>query len=361
MSMAHFRTARIRLALIAALVVLVSGVIWFVNAGSHARRLYRLAEEALAVHDFRAASRDLDEYLALRPSDADGLLLAAHAARRGGDFGTAEKRLGTAEANGVDAKALARERELLRVQAGDVEEAERLVRLCERDPKSQDSAVMLEALAEGGLRALDRPLAVWCARTWLETRPGKLDQARGLIWRGRLREWQNDYPGALVDFRRAAELAPAYVPARVRVAYGVLREDPHEATAELTWLLEHAARDPDVRLLTARWRRALGDTEKAARLLDELLAEYPDEAAVLIERGRVALDLNRAAEAERWLLHAAEAAPEEREVNLALGDWHRLSGRPGDATRHYVKARTVDAPLESAPKPLVGSGKRKAS
>src|SRR5262249_54583219 len=101
--MSHLRPARSRLALVAALLVAASGVIWFVRAGSHARELYRAAEAALGRHDFREASRHLDEYLSLRPDDAEALLRAAQAARRGGDFALAERRLAEAGGHGADA------------------------------------------------------------------------------------------------------------------------------------------------------------------------------------------------------------------------------------------------------------------
>jgi predicted Zn-dependent protease len=91
--------------------------------------------------------------------------------------------------------------------------------------------------------------------------------------------------------------------------------------------------------------RKLGQPEEAGKLLDALLVSSPDKVPVLVERGRLALDLNRPQDAERWLQHALVLAPEKREVILAWADCLRLADRTEDAKRYQDKADEMEARL----------------
>ena len=94
-----------------------------------------------------------------------------------------------------------------------------------------------------------------------------------------------------------------------------VRRYPH-----LDWLRERRPNDAEVRFLTARLRRNLGQPEEAGQLLDALLVSTPKKVPVLVERGRVAMDLKRPRDAEGWLHDALTLAPDNREVNIAMAD-----------------------------------------
>ena len=220
-----------------------------------------------------------------------------------------------------------------------------------------EAAVALEVLIEGSLAALHVGLAKWSVDLWLKHRTADVDRAQGLVWRGRLHELTQDFPQALADFQQAVELAPDHAQARLRLAEALIREEPWKAAPHLEWLGRRRPGDPQVRFLTARLRRNLGQPEEAGQLLDAILAVTPDKVPVLVERGRVAMDLNQPQEAERWLQRALTLAPGQREVHLALGDCLRQAGRLDEAERHQDQALEIETKLKQK---LEEMGRKKA-
>jgi tetratricopeptide (TPR) repeat protein len=101
-----------------------------------------------------------------------------------------------------------------------------------------------------------------------------------------------------------------------------------------------------VRLLSARLHRNLSQPEEAARLLDEVLAAEPNRVPALIERARVAMDLNKLPDAERWLLRARELAPDQRDVNVALADCLRQALRFDEADHYQKRAQEIEERLQ---------------
>ncbi len=73
-----------------------------------------------------------------------------------------------------------------------------------------------------------------------------------------------------------------------------------------------------------------------------MLAESPDDVASLLERGKVALDDEQAADAERWLRRAERLAPELPEVHLALARCLTLAGRSAEAHRYQERFAQLD-------------------
>ncbi len=294
------------------------------------------------------ADEHLERYLSYHPTDQAALVLAAQTARRRGDFDEAVRKLRLAERHGAPAEAVAMEKQLLRVQAGDLADAGPLTQVCTERPDGPEAALILEALIEGSLKAFNRsslPVAKWGVDLWLTHRPGTFDQAQGLIWHGRLSEFSQDFPQALEDYRQAVELAPDCVPARLRLVEALLREEPRQAIPHLDWLRQHRPDDVEVRFLTGRLCRNLGQPEEAGKLLDAILAATPDKVPVLVERGRVAMDLNRSEDAERWLKHALSLAPDQRDIHLAMADCLRQAGRLDEAKRHQDRAQEIEARL----------------
>jgi predicted Zn-dependent protease len=68
----------------------------------------------------------------------------------------------------------------------------------------------------------------------------------------------------------------------------------------------------------ARCRHRLGQLEEAQQLLDALLARHSRLPQAVGERGRIALDADRPAEAEGWLRQAVALAPDDRDALYAL-------------------------------------------
>ena len=344
--MLRIRNRWVRIVVVLALLPLISLAAYQIGISIWANRQHRAATQALERYDYWQANIYLQRYLTVWPKDSEALLLAAQTARRQGDFPEAVRRLRQAEQQGVPAFDVDTERELARIQRGDLTNAGQLVHLCKTQPDAPETVLALEVLIEGGLTAFNLPLVKWAVDLWLTHRTARVDQVQGLVWRGRWNELSQNLLQALADYRQAVEMDPEHAQARLRLAEALIREEPWEAAPHLEWLQRHRPADPEVQFQMARLRRNLGQPEEASHLLDAVLVAAPSKVPALVERGRVAMDLNRPADAERWLLQAYSLAPEQREVNLALSDCLRQEGRLDEAKRYQDKVGEIDARLK---------------
>jgi tetratricopeptide (TPR) repeat protein len=268
----------------------------------------------VAQRDFEAALEHLRAYLELRPRDSSAHLLAARAARSAGLFGEAKKHLEECQRVGGVTEALELEWLLLRVQQGDLEETEGILKRS-ITPDHPDALAVLEALTAGYLkrgRLLD---ALEALGLWLGKEPESVPalSLRGWVWQRLGRTSQ-----ALTDYRRAVELAPDDLGTRLALAQLLTPLKPTEAADHFEAARRRRPEDPVVLVGLARCRVELGRPEEARQLLDQALARDTRHPAALAERGRVALILARVAEAERWLRQAVERAPDDREALYEL-------------------------------------------
>ena len=251
------------------------------------------------------------------------------------------------------------EEQLLALQSGDLSDFGRLTQFCEEAPAGPEAALILEALIEGSFHAINLRLAKWGIDLWLTNRSGPFDQAQGLLWRGRLSEYMLDFPQAAADFQKAAELEPEFWPARIRLVESLLRDNPRRALPHLDALRKDRPNDPEVRFLTARMCREIGQPEEAVSSLDAILVVDPDNVKYLLERGRVAMDLHQAKDAEQSLEHALKLASDKREVNIAMADYLRFAGRLDEAKRYQDRAQAIEARLDKKLKELTSAEKAK--
>jgi tetratricopeptide (TPR) repeat protein len=343
--MPRMRNRWLRLLVVAVILAVIGVAAYRVAFLLWASHHHSAALADLERYDFEEAGDHLEKYLSVHPKDGDALLLAAQTARRRGEFDKAGRQLHMAEEHGASAEAVATERQLLRVHAGDLSGADPLVQYCTNHPSDPQAALVHEALIEGSLTALYTPLAKWAIDLWLKHRTSQVEQVQGLVWRGRVYEFLQEQPQAMADFRKAVELGPDHFQARLRLAEALIREAPHEAVPHLDWLRGRRPNHPHVRLLSASLYRNLGQPEEAAKLLDELLVATPDKVAVLVERAKVAMDMHRLDDAERWLRRALLLAPMQRAVNLTLSDCLRQAGRLDEAKRYQERVDEIDATL----------------
>ncbi|MSQ93226.1 MAG: hypothetical protein EXR98_01575 [Gemmataceae bacterium] len=346
--MLRIRDKRVRLILALTLVAVIGVVGYQIGVNFWAMRQYDLARQALERYDYVQATTHLHSYLKMRPNNPSVRILAAQAARRRNDFAEAARQLRLAEQFGASGDDLDLEGQLLGVQQGDLRSADRLVRFCQENPDKPEMPVVLEAVIEGSLIVQDLSRAEASIELFLKHRPGKIDQAQGLVWRGRTNMFLYGVPQAVVDYQEALKLVPHHYVARLWLVEALLLEDPRQAFGHLEWMRTQRPDDLTVRFQQARMHRALGQPEEAGRLLDDMLVTLPDRVPVLIERARVALDLNLPADAERWLMHAESLAPGEREVILVLAACLlRQPGRLDDAHRYQNKLNEIDAKAKS--------------
>ena len=278
------------------------------------------------------------------------VLLGARAAMLDGDREEAERLL--KEASWLSGDAFEFEKVLLRFRAGDTGDAVAWLSGSQNGLDEPAMTQVLEALIDGALRASDHALASQCLELWQgQTGVAVGAVAAGPVWQqSKLESWQGDlaWSQALPDvaiqhFRRAIELQGGNEIARLKLAELLLQYGAEEALSELQFLRSRKPTNRDVLLRLAACYRELGELERAAEVLDELLKYRPDDMSVLLERGRLALDAGQLADAERWLRDAERRVPSHREVLLALARCLQLAGKTVDAENYRRMVNSLDA------------------
>ncbi len=84
--------------------------------------------------------------------------------------------------------------------------------------------------------------------------------------------------------------------------------------------------NPEVLTALARCWMVQSRTDDARNLLDSVLASHPDDFDALVQRGKLEMDGNHFAEAERWLKKALEQRPHDPEARYSL--YLSLQGQP---------------------------------
>src|SRR5438552_2197522 len=88
-----------------------------------------------------------------------------------------------------------------------------------------------------------------------------------------------------------------------------------------------------------------GHPDEARQLLERLLAKEPRNGLALQERGRLALQFESAAEAEKWLRRAAAEQPAEREVLYGLLQCLKQLHKDKEAAQVQAQLAQIDADL----------------
>jgi tetratricopeptide (TPR) repeat protein len=276
-----------------ALALLAAGGVAFAWFERDRRTLVR-GREALARQDFATAREEFEAYLGRHGDDIEVRLLAAQAARRGGDLNAAEEHLFTAHRGGDVSEASAFEWALLRAQNGDSAGIETYLHEQQhRDPAT--SALILEAAAQGALKRERTPLALDFLDRLLTLQP---DHYQGRLLRGRL--WHNlhRYENARTDLAKAVELRPDASEARLLYADGAYQLGFVAEAAEYFERVLRAHDDNTEAMFgLARCRVDEYRLDEASQLLGQLLAREPKNAAASAERDRIKR-INRVAHPE---------------------------------------------------------------
>jgi tetratricopeptide (TPR) repeat protein len=110
-----------------------------------------------------------------------------------------------------------------------------------------------------------------------------------------------------------------------------------ESAAQWQQLHEAYPDDVNITLNLAAVRRRLGQLDDAKTLFDQVLAADPYNVPALIDRGRVAMDMEDLAGAEEWFRSACREDPASVEANLALSRCLRATGKVEEADRLQKK------------------------
>jgi tetratricopeptide (TPR) repeat protein len=292
------------------------------------------AQGALERYAFDEAQHHIDLCLIVRFSSATVHLLAAQTARRRDAYLEAERHLTDCIRLGGRTPATDLERMLLTAQQGDLDGV--ITSLRARTGTDHPEAVLaLEALAKGFANRFWESNALICLNILLERQP-QHPQAlllRARVWENRARRGEKEREqDALHDYQKAIELLPSFE-AQLGLAGTLYRVGrPWEAMLLYEQLRPLQPANPALLLGLARCKYSLHEVDEAQRLLHELLQQNPDDAAALLERGRLALHAGQLADAEQWLRRAACASPRcDVEAHRVLGRCLQAADKTAEA------------------------------
>jgi len=277
----------------------------------------------LRQREFQKAASTLEKGLKLNPKMTSATALLGIAEYEMTDYSSARKHLETAlQANPKDDNAeLFLANNLIKM--GELEEAiHHLELISARQPKNQEVLYLLGKvhmkLSEEALAKLNQidPNSIWVHEI-----------------SGEIMESMKNYEGALVEYKKAVEIAPD-------------RLGTHYHLANAYWLLfmwEPAKREflaeiaNDPRNCQAHWKlgdillEQQADPQSALDEEDKALALCPESAEANEDRGRALLKLDRYEDAARSLQRAAAADPTEPRPHFLLARAYRILGRIADS------------------------------
>lgn len=277
---------------------------------------YRAAGRQIEAEAFAEAGEHLAECLWLAPRSGRAHFRAARTARRSGQLEFAEEELLLCDDLGWPARAVELERALLAVQQGDLDPAREASLRRRVTADNPDRFLILDALAQGYMRAYRLMHALECLGRWVEGQP---DSATARMRRGWVYERLDRLADAEADYRHVLATRPAHRPATLRLALVLMQQKrPADALPLLEALHDQPPADPALTLALAQCRLAVGHSDDARPLLDQLAALPLPDPAVPLEQGKLALRENRLEAARDWLRQAVSRAPQSYEAHYQL-------------------------------------------
>jgi tetratricopeptide (TPR) repeat protein len=200
--------------------------------------------------------------------------------------------------------------------------AEHLKKLSQRQPESQELWYLLGKvhmkLSEQALSKLNQidPNSVWVHEI-----------------SGEIMEGMKNYDGALVEYKRAVEMAPGQAGTHYLLGSAYLSLSMWDAATEQF----HAELVNDPANCMAQWKLGSivleqhGDSEEAFADVEKALAICPNLTAARVDRARALMKLDRNAEAVKDLTAAEKSDPSEPSTHFLLAQTYRALGRTQEA------------------------------
>jgi tetratricopeptide (TPR) repeat protein len=348
--------------LFALFLALLGGLAYFFAQQFRKTSDWHRVEAALEQRDLEGANRQLKDFLDAYPNDPQALLIAAQTSRRQGKFDEAVDLLRARDRAAPGNSETQLERDLLRIQQGDLSTANALLSDCQDKPRSPRTTLTLEAIVEGYIsrfwsysaRQAEIPVpeyaqAQGAVDLWLSQQPAPPAQARGQVWRGKLAALVRDYDASEAAFRAALAIDPGDLEGSEFLGLLLAQDAPQEAASLLERVYERNPDNEKVSFGLATIRRALGEPAQAVEIIDDLLDRHPYNASYLLERGRLELDQQRPEEAAVWLQRAVRVAPDHGPANLLLSICLEQMGRPAEAKHFRDRSRQTESRTSPAP------------
>lgn len=199
-------------------------------------------------------------------------------------------------------------------------------------------AEVVEALARG-YRAAGDPRAEEYLTRWVELRPGESEPLRA-----RMEFYRHRRDGrAYADARRLSDLDPANFQARRTAMNHAISFGYFEEAEQLCReCLARQPGDPYLRVLLAEVRRARGDRDGAAAVLDDLLREHPQTTGAQLLRATLYEEAGQSEKAVPLLRDLFDREPRQRRVaGYQLAVALERSGRPDEARGVMAEVRRL--------------------
>ena len=184
--------------------------------------------------------------------------------------------------------------------------------------------------------------ALQCVDEWLARDP---DNVQALFLRSNIFRQSGSWTKVAPDLRRVVELDPERSQARWWLAVALSNVGRYdEAVRHLELLRQHPPKDVDptdilVRLAICRDR--MGRPREVRELLDEVLAQRPEQGLALLTRGQIAKTNGQLPQAEEWLRKAARALPYDYTTHWALTECLRQQGKTKEAEKEETYANRL--------------------
>ncbi|MCI0641664.1 MAG: tetratricopeptide repeat protein [Gemmataceae bacterium] len=291
---------------------------------------WRSAQNALASDRAEEARAHLAFCLFMWPRSAEVQFIAGRAARLCGDVTAAEAHLDRCLKLEGATQKVQLEFLLLRVQTGEVDQvASALVAAVEEG--HPESPLILETLARAYMHLLRYKEALACLTRWIEEMQAP-ESAKPHQWRGWVFERLGHSKRAMEDYQKALRHDPSLSSARLRVAEMLLEDnDPLAAIPHLEHLREQLPTRPEPMARLGQCRFLQGRHDEARRLLEEAVKEMPKDLNLLVYLGKLELQQDRPADAEKWLRRALQVDDKDTEALYTLVSVLQVRGRVEEA------------------------------
>lgn len=343
----RFRLGRRRLVLLVVLASVAIGAGIVIRSDVRAwyhRRIARL--EVQRYHD-RQAIEHLLICGDVWPNDPETVLLTARAARRGQNYGDAERLLRLyreirGKIHGRD-DAYTFEQLLLNAETRVDEFSEACWKYVEQG--RYDPSLLMEALTRGYLRQYRLGLAHLCLERWKKEQP---DNPQAFYLEGMLHlDYLRSSSAAVNSYRRAVELDADHEKARLGLAIALLHgKNFAEAAEHFRRLLQGQPDNARVQVALAECLEGLSEAAEAQRLVEEALARAPQMSAALSMRGQIAFDNGELAEAETWLRQALRIDPRDHRALYSLILCLEKTGQAEEAGHWRQELQQMEQDLE---------------
>ncbi len=290
--------------------------------------------------DYAKAADVLERGLKVNPGMPSAAALLGISLYNSGDYAKARPRLEAAiHANPADNNApLFLAKDLTKLGEFSAAAAE-LEKLGARDPKNQEVWYLL---AKIHMQLSEQALA----------RMNAIDPNSVLAHQlsGEVMESMNNYDGAVVELKKAVELAPRLPGNHYKLGDAYWNLSQWDSAAEQF----QAELQVDSANCLAAWKlgnivlQKNGDAAEALRDLDGALARCPKLADARVDRARALVKLDRGAEAVADLEQAAKANPADPAIHFLLAKVYRSLGRSQDAQTEMQTFTKLDESARAA-------------